>query len=236
MGVVLIGETWDPRLNEQIVSMFEYLDCRDNPCLYASLRSCHVSTDRPHAQDSDEGLMQGAIPSAASVGDEHARASLLDMLDRERRTSGALSVLRSHLLADHIGINSTDLECLDILDLYGPITAGRLAELTGLASGSVTALVDRMAKAGWVRRTQDPRDRRRVIIELVPEQVRVILPHFAPLTRAMAALYARYSDDELALIVDFSTRSNQVLSEENSRLRGKPVADTIRRQADTVDP
>ena len=190
-----------------------------------------MSTDRPHSLESDEGLRTRAIPSAATFGDEHTRAALLDVLDRELRTGGALSVLRGHLLADHIGINSTDLECLDILDLYGPITAGRLAELTGLASGSVTALVDRMAKAGWVRRTQDPRDRRRVIIELVPEHVRVILPHFAPLTRALAALFARYSDDELALIVDFTTRSNQVLSEENSRLRGKRAAGPMGNQA-----
>jgi DNA-binding MarR family transcriptional regulator len=180
-----------------------------------------MSTDQPNAPKSDEGRTGGPILAAAPSDDRPTRGALLERLDRERRTGGSLSVRRSQLLADHIGINSTDLECLDILDLYGPITAGRLAELTGLATGSVTALIDRMAKIGWVRRTQDPRDRRRVIIELVPEQVRVVLPHFAPLARAMADLLARYSDDEIALIVDFTTRSNQVLSEENARLRGK---------------
>jgi DNA-binding MarR family transcriptional regulator len=156
------------------------------------------------------------------------------MLDRERRTGSALLVLQSHLLADHIGISSTDLECLDILDLHGPITAGRLAELTGLATGSVTALVDRMERAGWVRRARDPRDRRRVIITLVPEQVRVVFPHFAPLARAMAELLARYSDDELALIVDFTARRNRVLSEENTRLRGKKPAARMQGQAESA--
>jgi DNA-binding MarR family transcriptional regulator len=91
-----------------------------------------------------------------------------------------------------------------------------------------------MEKIGWVCRTQDPRDRRRVIIRLVPEEVRVVLPHFAPLARAMAELFASYSDDELALIVDFAARSNQMLSDENTRLRGKRPAARMRGQTDAA--
>jgi DNA-binding MarR family transcriptional regulator len=191
-----------------------------------------VSSDRTHAPGGDEGIRLHPVPTDGSPGERPTRAALLEALDRELRTGEALSVLRSHLLADHIGMSSTDLECLDILELHGPITAGRLAELTGLATGSVTALVDRLEKVGWVRRAQDPRDRRRVIIHLVPEQVRVVFPHFAPLARAMAELFARYSDDELALILDFTARSNHVLSEENTRLRGKAPAARMRGQAE----
>ena len=195
-----------------------------------------MSSDRPYDAEGDKGIPVGPIPSDGAHSNRPTRAALLEALDRELRTGSALSVLRSHLLADHLGISSTDLECLDILDLHGPLTAGRLAELTGLASGSVTALVDRMEKVGWVRRAQDPRDRRRVIIHLVPERVREVFPHFAPLARAMAALFARYGDDELALILDFTARSNQVLSEENTRLRGKMPAARMPAQAESAEP
>ena len=195
-----------------------------------------MSSDLPHTPDGDRSMPDGPIPTDDAFRERPTRALLLEALDRELRTGGALSVLHSHLLADHIGMSSTDLECLDILDLHGPITAGRLAELTGLATGSVTALIDRMERVGWVRRAQDLRDRRRVIIHLVPEQVRDVLPHFAPLARAMAALFARYSDDELALILDFTARSNQVLSEENTRLRGKTPAARMRGQAESAEP
>ena len=191
-----------------------------------------MSSDRLHTPTGDEGIPPEPVPTDGSPADRPPRAALLAALDRALRTGGALSVLRSHLLADHIGMSSTDLECLDLLDLHGPLTAGRLADLTGLASGSVTALVDRMERVGWVRRAQDPRDRRRVIIQLIPEQVREVVPHFAPLARAMVELFARYSDDELALILDFTARSNHVLSEENTRLRGKPPAVRMRAQAE----
>jgi len=93
----------------------------------------------------------------------------------EFRRMSALSTLISHAIAERVGIHSTDMECLDVLLMSGPATAGQLAERTGLTTGAVTRLVDRLASRGLVRRREDPADRRRVIVEPVLEFVRHFL-------------------------------------------------------------
>lgn len=148
------------------------------------------------------------------------RAHLLDALRRELGRVSAQSVLFSQAVADRLGMHPTDLECLDILRDAGPITAGRLAELAGLTTGAITGVVDRLERAGYVRRESDPADRRRVIIRLVPERAAdTIAPLYAPLSRALDDLFSRYSDQDLALILDFAARSNAIVKAETVRLR-----------------
>src|SRR5215831_8081633 len=81
------------------------------------------------------------------------------------RSFSAASDLLDLAAAEHLGINRTDLRCLDYLGRYGPMPIGRLAELVGLTSGAFTIAVDRLERAGYVRRRADPSDRRRVLIE-----------------------------------------------------------------------
>lgn len=107
-----------------------------------------------------------------------------------------------------VGLNSTDLGALCLLLLHGPSPAGRLAELTGLTTGAVTGVVDRLERAGFVRRELDAADRRRVIV--APDAGRAereLFPRF-PSLRPAARLefYDRYSVAELALIRDFFSR------------------------------
>ena len=138
------------------------------------------------------------------------RAELLRALDREMQNVSAGSVLFSQAVAEKVGMNSTDLEALDILLRSGPVTAGRLAELTGLTTAAITGVVDRLELAGYARRERDASDRRRVIVRPVVERAeREIAPLFASMQRAMADLYASYSEQELALILDFATRANR---------------------------
>ena len=151
------------------------------------------------------------------------RDDLLAALDRAMRGASAQSVLVSQATADRLGMSQTDLECLDVLGLHGPITAGRLAELTGLTTGAVTGLVDRLEAAGYVRRERDPGDRRRVIVRPLPEAIERIGPLYAPMAREMAELCDRYGDDELKLLVDFFDRAGRVALAHVARLReGKP--------------
>ena len=84
-----------------------------------------------------------------------SRADLLQRLDHLLRRVSAQSVLLSDAVADHVGLNSTDLECLDLLFLAGPTTAGQLAEHTGLTTGAMTAVIDRLERATLVRRSHD---------------------------------------------------------------------------------
>src|SRR5215213_5867675 len=97
------------------------------------------------------------------------RASTVAALDRALRETSAQSVLFSQAVADCVGMNPTDLESLDILARHGPMTAGRLAELTGLTTGAITGLVDRLESRGYARREPHPSDRRSVIVQPLTE-------------------------------------------------------------------
>src|SRR5260370_36969272 len=98
-----------------------------------------------------------------------ARAALMEQLENAVRRSSALGVLFGQTVASRVGVSSSDLECLDFLNIEGRVTAGRLAELTGLTTGAITGVVDRMEKAGLVRRERDESDRRKGFIAIVPE-------------------------------------------------------------------
>jgi DNA-binding MarR family transcriptional regulator len=138
-----------------------------------------------------------------------ARTRLLADLDREIRLMGARTVMLSQAVASRLGLSPADLETLDLLSTNGPLTAGRLAELTGLTTGAITGVVDRLEEAGLVRRERDAEDRRRVIVHLVPDR---------PLARAMAELNGRYTAEQLALMLDYTRRGNAIALEHIERL------------------
>jgi DNA-binding transcriptional ArsR family regulator len=134
--------------------------------------------------------------------------------------------LMSAAAAERIGINVTDLNCLNILSLDGELTAGQLALATGLTTASITGVVDRLEQAGYVRRERDTHDRRRVVIHLIIEPVlRDVVAVFAPMLTAWQALADGYTEDELKLIIGFQAKSEQVLKDNLARLRepaGRP--------------
>ena len=113
---------------------------------------------------------------------------------------------------EEAGLNSTDFASLCLLLVHGAAPAGRLAELTGLTTGAVTGLVDRLERAGLVRREVDPGDRRKVIV--VPDAARVerdVFPHFPTLQRAAAAsFYDDFTIAELEVITAFLSRLSSV--------------------------
>src|SRR5262252_445612 len=86
------------------------------------------------------------------------------------RRAGSVMQLLGAAAAEKIGINVTDLNCLNILALGGRMTAGDLARATGLTTASITGVLDRLEEAGFVRRERDPQDRRRVVVRLDPER------------------------------------------------------------------
>jgi len=154
-----------------------------------------------------------------STAEPTDRNLLVEALTDALREVSGLSVLFSQTIADRLGIGSTDLETLGILSRDGPVTAGRLAELTGLTTGAITGLVDRLERAGYVRREPDPSDRRRVIISWNSEREAELLPLFASMQRSMQQLYTRYSDAELGLILDFIRRAAAAAQGEIARVR-----------------
>jgi DNA-binding MarR family transcriptional regulator len=153
--------------------------------------------------------------------DESQRAALLALLGRKLAgEQAAKTVLFQQAIADRLGLNTTDLMCLSFLSDAEPLTAGQLAEATGLTTGSVTIMIDRLEKAGYARREKDLTDRRRVIVRPIAERIEHdIAPLYASIGEAWERAIAGYSTEELAVILDMLTRSVVVLQEQTAALR-----------------
>lgn len=142
------------------------------------------------------------------------RTELTQQLISLFRYVSANSVMFSQVVASKVGLHSTDNECLDFLILNGPATAGQLSEITGLTTGAVTAMIDRLEKAGFVHREHDKADRRRIIV--VPNEAKIyseILPHTMPMGVAVEAVCAEFSEEALEIVLKFITKANNAASE-----------------------
>jgi DNA-binding MarR family transcriptional regulator len=148
-----------------------------------------------------------------------ARAALVQELEYAVRRSSALGVIFGQTVASRVGISSSDLECLDFLNIEGRVTAGRLAELTGLTTGAITGVVDRLEKAGLVRRERDEEDRRKVFIAIVPENVAKVGRFYEHLQRGMLELWETYSDAELKLMLRFMTQGYETMLAATEQLK-----------------
>src|SRR5436305_10292227 len=149
-----------------------------------------------------------------------ARAALLQELEHAVRRSSAQGVIFGQTVANVAGISGSDLECLDFLILGGRVTAGRLAEVTGLTTGAITGVVDRLEKAGLVRRERDEDDRRKVFISIVPEAAMKIGQFYVPMQRAMEKVFNTYSDEELRLLLRFATEGYKGVLAATEALKG----------------
>jgi len=149
-----------------------------------------------------------------------AKAALLQELEEAMRRSSAQGVLFGQTVANAIGISGSDLDCLDFVNLEGRVTAGRLAEVTGLTTGAITGVVDRLEKAGLVRRERDETDRRKVFIVVVPENAASIGRFYVPMQKAMHKLWSTYSDAELQLLLRFAREGYKAALEATEELSG----------------
>ncbi|GAB2730850.1 MarR family winged helix-turn-helix transcriptional regulator [Kitasatospora kifunensis] len=151
---------------------------------------------------------------------------LLAELRAESRRYIASYVLFNQAVADHLGLHPTDVQCLNLLSLEpGPVTTGRIAELTGLTSGSATRLVDRLEKAGYLTRERDTHDRRRVLVQLVP----AAMARFGELWRELSTdwdeLFARDSEQELKLLIRHMRRTTELSHRQIAKLTARRAAD-----------
>ncbi|MFC7267200.1 MULTISPECIES: MarR family winged helix-turn-helix transcriptional regulator [Streptomyces] len=154
------------------------------------------------------------------------RERLLGELSVVSRRYMASYALFNQAVADHLGLHPTDLQCLNLLSLEdGAVTTGRIAELTGLTTGSATRLVDRLEKAGYVVRERDVVDRRRVLVATVPEKIVEFGRMWDRLGGGWYALFDGLEDDELALIIGHMRRTVDFSAEQIARLRGGEFQD-----------
>lgn len=122
----------------------------------------------------------------------------------QRLIAGA--VLYNHQVAQQLGLGSSDSQFMTLLQVHGPLTPGGLARLSGLTTGTVTGVLDRLEQAGFVRRERDPVDRRRITVVLDEEAVRErVLPLYAEHARASRAALARRSPAERDAVLAYLT-------------------------------
>ena len=133
------------------------------------------------------------------------------------------TIMFHQAVADVLGLHITDHKCLDLLHRFGAMPAGRLGELTGLTTGAVTGIIDRLERAGYARRTNDPKDRRRTIVEPTRNRKleRKIEMIFMPLHESMHRLLSSYADNELAFLLDVTAQFIEQTREESKRLRSE---------------
>lgn len=130
------------------------------------------------------------------------------------RGLGSRTVLYQQNVAITLGLNNNDFLFIDILHEKGPVTAGELSKLTGLSTGSVTALTDRLEKCGFVRRQHDMSDRRKVIIVPLYENKEQVRKTYNSLHAEMTKLAASYTDEELELITQYLGKASIILEEQ----------------------
>jgi DNA-binding MarR family transcriptional regulator len=148
-----------------------------------------------------------------------ARAALMQELEQAVRRSSGQGVIFGQTVATKAGISSSDLECLDFLIMEGRVTAGRLAEVTGLTTGAITGVVDRLEKAGLVRRERDENDRRKVFIATVAANIAKIGKFYESMQKAILRDWETYSDAELRLLLRFATQSYQTMLTATAELK-----------------
>jgi DNA-binding MarR family transcriptional regulator len=151
-------------------------------------------------------MLERALP-AQVTGSLRALSTEMDRLDRAA--------------ADLYGLNRTDMRALEIVGRAGPVTPTHLARLLGFTTGGVTTVLDRLERAGYVRRQADAADRRRLVVEVTEATAARDQAAFGDLIRQTGELLATYTEDQLAVIDDFLTRARQLTATYASTLTGR---------------
>jgi DNA-binding MarR family transcriptional regulator len=133
---------------------------------------------------------------------------------------GIASVLFRNAIGRKLGLNITDIGCINLLFIKGTSTPTELARYTGLTSGSTTAMLDRLERADFVRRKPNPNDRRGVIVEVQQRSREAVAPMVAGAQRAQSEMLDIYSEEQLATIADFLTRFTENLNQHTQTIEG----------------
>ncbi|PGD46274.1 MarR family transcriptional regulator [Bacillus altitudinis] len=144
-----------------------------------------------------------------------------DLIIHTMRRLATRTVLFHQAAAQSLGLFPTDLKSADLLNELGPLTAGELSEKTGLSSGAVTALIDRLEKAGYVKREKDPKDKRRVIIVPLTAGKSQVKELFQSLSASTKQLTNEYKREELDLIIQFISEAAEIMEQELQLLKSK---------------
>lgn len=148
------------------------------------------------------------------------RQELLNKLWDLGRVMSTQTVFLHQAIAQSVGLNATDTKCIDLIlrSPDGAVTAGRLSEITGLTTGAITHILDRLEKRQFIERVRDTQDRRKVFIRVCPEALKPLFPKYEAIGKAYMALAEQYGDKELGLISGYLEKSAEISERELARL------------------
>jgi DNA-binding MarR family transcriptional regulator len=137
------------------------------------------------------------------------------------RESGTRSILFHQAAAEVVGLNATDTRCLDLILRNGPATPSQLAELTGLTTGAVTVLIDRLEKGGFIERKPHEHDRRKTLLVPTPKVQKSCGVLYQSMAQSMAQLMGRYSKKELEFLEVFLNDLSELWKAETAKVMEK---------------
>ena len=157
------------------------------------------------------------------------RSDLLADVATEAPRQAAAAVRLSIAVAHQLGMPLTDIQCMGLLEA-GPAAPSDLAAQLGLTTGAVTKVLDRLEQIGFVARSPDPADRRRIVITADPKGFRLLTPYYAPMAEKMNRHLSGYSDDELQTVLGFMRAGRIAADEEITRIREQGNRHATRRR------
>jgi DNA-binding MarR family transcriptional regulator len=149
-----------------------------------------------------------------------SKSSLVDEVVAQFRTATNQDSAIDNLAAQRLGVNQTDLHCLNIIESRGALTAGELATAAGLTSGAITGVIDRLERAGYARRSPDPSDRRKISIEVTPKFYAKAAEIWGPMKSDWDEVMAsRFTAQQLETVVDFLRSTGEIGGKHLERLK-----------------
>jgi DNA-binding MarR family transcriptional regulator len=164
------------------------------------------------------------------LSSEYRRKLIDELMEAVRIHQNAVDAV-DEAATGYLGLNRTDTRCLDIIERRGGITAGGLAGETGLTTGAITAVLDRLENAGFVERVRDSADRRRVMVALTEKTHRLVGECYGPIAEQGANLLEDYSEDQLMVVRDFMRAGYELLMEHALRIRALAASRAARADA-----
>ena len=148
------------------------------------------------------------------------RRELLNKLWELGRVMSTQTVFLHQAIAQSVGLNATDTKCIDLIlrSPDGTITAGRLSELSGLTTGAITHILDRLEKQRFIERTRDTQDRRKVFIRARQESLEPLIPRYESIGKAYMELAEQCDDRELQLICDYMQKTTEISERELAKV------------------
>jgi DNA-binding MarR family transcriptional regulator len=149
--------------------------------------------------------MDSTLPGLPS--NARRRRRLTNRIKDGLRDLSVQMALLNRQVGSHLDLRDTDLECLDLISRFGPIGPTALARRAGLHPATLTGVLDRLERGGWVVRTPNPSDRRAILVQVIKEKETEVALEFSGLNRAMDDVCSKYGDADLGIIADFLLRT-----------------------------